>query len=137
MQRILEGLPGQVCNVDDILVFGETQKEHDERLEAVLERLEKANVNLNQEKYMFFQVKVEFLGHVVGKDGVQVDPSKVEAVSNMSESTDVGQLRRFLGIVNQVGRYMKDLADMTKPLRDLLSKNSSWLWGEAQQQAFT
>ena len=92
-------------------IFGETQEQHNERLEAVLTRLEEAHVTLNPEKWVYFLENVEFLEHVVGKDGVQVDSSKVEAVSNMSEPTDVRQLRRFLGIVNQVGQYIKNLED--------------------------
>ena len=136
MQRILEGLDGVECQVDDILVFGETQEQHDKRLIAVLERLADANVTLNLEKCKFSTDKVEFMGHVIGKDGMQIDPTKVEAVTQMGEPTDIAQLRRFLGMVNQVGKYIPNLADITKPLRDLLSKNNAWLWTEAQQKAF-
>ena len=136
MQRILEGLDGVECQVADILVFGETQEQHDKRLIAVLERLADANVTLNLEKCKFSTDKVEFLGHVIGKDGVQIDPTKVEAVTQMGEPTDIAQLRRFLGMVNQVGKYIPNLADITKPLRVLLSKNNAWLWTEAQQKAF-
>lgn len=103
---------------------------------AVLERLADANVTLNLEKCKFSTDKVEFLGHVIGKDGVQIDPTKVEAVAQMGEPTDIAQLRRFLGMVNQVGKYIPNLADMTKPLRDLLSKNNAWLWTGAQREAF-
>ena len=126
------------CQVDDIfnLVFGETQEQHDKRLIAVLERLADANVTLNLEKCKFSTDKVEFLGHVIGKDGVQIDPTKVEAVTQMGEPTDIAQLRQFLGMVNKVGKYIPSLADITKPLRDLLSKNNAWLWTEAQQKAF-
>jgi len=65
--------------VDDILVFGETQEQHDHRLADVLESLHHANVTLNEEKCNFSQDKVQFLGHVGGQDGVEVDPNKVEA----------------------------------------------------------
>ena len=136
MQRILEGLDGVECQVDDILVFGETQEQHDKRLIAVLERLADANATLNLEKSKLSTDKVEFLGHVIGKDGVQIDPTKVEAVTQMGEPIDIAQLRQFLGMVNQVGKYIPNLADITKPLRDLLSKNNAWLWTEAQQKAF-
>ena len=136
MSRILDGLPGQVCQVDDILVFGETQEQHDHRLADVLERLQKANVTLNVEKCKFSQDKVHFLGHVEGNGGVEVDPNKVEAISEMKAPTDISQLRRFLGVVNQVGGYVENLANLTQPLRSPLNKNSGWLWGMAQQQAF-
>ena len=60
---------------------------------------------------------------MISKNGVPVHPKKVEAITNMSEPTGVGQLRRFLGVVDQVGKYMENLAEMAKPLRDLLNKN--------------
>ena len=111
MSRILDGLPGQVCQVNDILVFGETQEQHDHRLADVLERLQKANVTLNVEKCKFGQDKVQFLGHVVGNGGVEVDPNKVEAISEMKAPRDISQLRRFLGVVNHVGGYVENLAN--------------------------
>lgn len=61
MQRILEGLEGVKCQMDDILVFGKTNEQHYSRLEAVLKRLEEANVTLNIDKCEFAKEKVEFL----------------------------------------------------------------------------
>ena len=72
----------------------------------------------------------------MGNVGVEVDPNKVEAISEMKAPTDISQLGRFLGTVTQVGGYLENLADLTQPLRSLLNKNSGWLWGMAKQQAF-
>ena len=66
MQRILEGLPGVECQMDDIIVYGANQVEHDERLEAVLVRLQEANVTLNADKCEFSKETVRFLGQLVG-----------------------------------------------------------------------
>ena len=124
------------CQTDDILVHGENQAQHDERLEAVLKRLEKANVTLNLEKCEFSKETVVFLGNLVGKHGIQVDPRKVSAVKDMKEPTDVSELRRFLGMANQLGKYIPHLASINQPLRDLLSQKNAWLWSDAQQDAF-
>jgi len=113
-----------------------TQEEHDERLNAVLKTLQDANVTLNEEKCEFSKDNVKFLGHIVGKDGIKIDPSKVTAIREMKEPSDVSELRRFLGMINQVGKYIPKLADLTKPLRDLLVKESAWLWDEKQREAF-
>ena len=126
-----------MCQVDAILGFGETQEQHDHRLVNAQERLQQANVTLNVEKCKFSQDKVQFLGNVVSKDGVEIDPDRVEAISEVIAPTDVSQLRRFLGVVTQVGRYVENPADLTQPLRCLLNKNSGWLWGMAQQQHLT
>ena len=78
---MLEGLPGVECRMDDIIVYGANQAEHDERLEAVLVRLQEANVTLNAEKCEFSKETVRFLGQLVGKDGIRADPSKIAADS--------------------------------------------------------
>ena len=122
--------------MDDILVFGNSYEQHDERLEAVLRRLEEHGVTLNLEKCEFAKENVEFLGHVIGKDGIQADPSKVEAIKRMKAPSDVSDLRRFLGMVNQMGKYLSNLAQTSKPLRELLTKDSAWLWDTAQKEAF-
>lgn len=136
MQRILEGLEGVVCQMDDILVHGATIEEHDERLEAVLKRLEEANATLNPEKCLFAQETVSFLGQLVGKNGIQADPAKVEAVNRMPQPTNVAEMRRFLGMVNQLGKYIPNLAEKSQPLRDLLSEKNAWIWESKQQEAF-
>lgn len=76
MAEILEGLPGVVNLMDDILVYGATQHEHDERLHAVLERLVKAGVTLNRAKCSFCVTRVAFLGYVVDSSGIRPDPKK-------------------------------------------------------------
>lgn len=71
----------------------------DSKTADVLKRLLHANVTLNVQRCTFSQNKVQFLGQVVGKDGVEVDPSKVEVISELKAPTDVSQLRRFQGMI--------------------------------------
>ena len=78
MMKILDGLSGVVCMMDDILVVGKDRKEHDERLEQVLIRLENAGLTLNKEKCEFGVSEVKFLGHVLNKEGISVDPDEGE-----------------------------------------------------------
>ena len=101
MNRVLEGLEDVVCQIDDILVYGPQQEAHDFRLDAVLERLEKAGVTLNREKCSFCQPQLKFFGH-----GVSADPDKTAAVLNMAAPTNVSELRRFLGMTNQLGKFL-------------------------------
>ena len=105
--------------MDDILVYGESQKAHDSNLRNVLERLQKAGLTLNKGKCKFFQQCVQLLGQVIDGSGVSPDPEKIKAIQDFSEPKDVPELRRFLGIVNQLSKFTKSLADMTKPLHDL------------------
>ena len=137
MNLILEGLDGMVCMMDDILVFGKDHDEHDNRLRKVLERLESANVTLNTSKCEFGKDTVKFLGHIIDDQGVRADPEKTEAIRGMAIPSSVSDLRRFLGMVNQLGKFSPKIAEMSQPLRELLSTKKTWLWGPQQESAFS
>ena len=135
MTQLLSNIPGVICDIDDILVSGCTQQEHDQRLKEVLQRLEGAGVTLN-DKCAFSQKSIKFLGHFLTKEGVQMDPAKVEAIQKLPRPHNVPELRRILGMLNFVQQFVPDLADQTRPLRELLKKDIQWTWGEAQERAF-
>ena len=80
-------------------------------------------------------LKIKFLGQVLGEEGIQPDPNKIAAIQKMKEPQNISDLRRFLGMVNQLSKFSPQLAEKTKPLRDLLSTKNQWLWGSSQQQA--
>ena len=107
-------------------MYGANQAEHKEGLEAVLVRLQEATVTLNPEKCELSKETVRFLGQLVGKNGIRADPSKIAAVKYLAERTDVHELRRFLGMVNQSGKYIPNLAELSHPLCELLSKKNAW-----------
>ena len=79
--------------IDDILVFGRTQEEHDRRLEAVLRRIQEAGGTLNREKCAFSTNSVKFLGQLVNAMGIRADPDKVIAILNMKEPTTISEVR--------------------------------------------
>ena len=135
MSEALSSMTGTVCMMDDILVHGRTQEEHDERLKKVLQRLTDMGMTLNAEKCMFAQPSVKFLGHVIDSEGIRPDPDKVTAISHFSTPTNVSDVRRFLGMVNQLSKFSPNLADLTQPMRELLVKANMWTWGEAQEMS--
>uniref|UniRef100_A0A3B1J669 ribonuclease H n=1 Tax=Astyanax mexicanus TaxID=7994 RepID=A0A3B1J669_ASTMX len=134
--EVTEGLEGVVCHMDDVLVWGQSQDEHDARLRSVLKKMETAGITLNTEKCSLSQREVKFLGHIISDSGVMPDPEKTAAVKDMPEPTNVSELRSFLGMVNQLGKFIPQLVEKDKPLRDLLSKKNCWLWGPDQVKAF-
>ena len=125
-----------VCQIDDVMVFGATRKEHDDRLFAVLQRLQAAGVTLNAEKCEFAKDEIQFLSHKVSKAGAQSDPQKIVAIVKMKPPSNITELRRFLGMINQCGKFSPNLAELTKPLRALLTKNSKWHWDEPQKDVY-
>ncbi len=125
-----------VCLIDDVLFHGKTQEEHDERLYVVLRRLQESGLTLNREKCIFSSSEVKFLCQILSEAGIRPDPEKVAAIQKLQDPNNVHELCRFLGMVNHLTKFTPNLADMTKSLRDLLSKESHWCWGEPQKTAF-
>ena len=136
MSKILHGLDGVLRLMDDVLVFGHAREEHDARLMAALERTEAAGVPLNTPNCEFAKDRLRFLGHIINKDGVRADPAKTTAVLQMKPPQNIAELRCFMGMVKQLGKFSPNLAELTQPLRLLLSQKHAWTWNEFQQTAF-
>ena len=80
MSQLLEGLEGVVCMMDDILIYGQNEVEHDRHVNAVLQRIRASGATLNEEKCHFAQKSIKFLGHLIDDSGVHPDPEKVKAI---------------------------------------------------------
>ena len=105
MNEILRGIEGAVCLIDDILIYGKTQSEHDQHLLSVLNRINKACLPLNKEKCVFNTTSINFLGQQIDNSGVKADPEKIHAVQELAPPTNVSELRRFLGMANQLSKF--------------------------------
>ena len=103
---------------------------------AVLECLKQARVTLNKDKCHFSVDRVTFLGHVIDHAGVDPDPKEVETIQLMGSPKSPSDVRRFLGMVTQLGKFTPSLAETSKPLCDLLSKKNAWCCEELQETAF-
>ena len=136
MDKELTGLQGVLCHMDDILVIGRNKEEHDERLVKVLQRLKDSGITLNPDKCLFSTSRLQYLGQVIDSDGIRKDPAKVKAITEVPEPEDVPDVRRFLGMVNQQMKFLPNLAEMTKPIQDLLKKDTEWIWDSPQKEAF-
>ena len=126
MSEILEGLDGVLCQIDDILIFGSNQHQHDIRLMAALDRIEKAGVTLNPTKCVFSRRQIQFLGHIIDQKGVHPDPDKTSAIHKMPKPENVSELRRFLGMINTFGKFSPHLSELSQPLLELLSTRNAW-----------
>ena len=108
-------MDGVICIVEDTLVHGGTQTEHDKRLDSVLARLSKANITLNPEKCKFFKHQLKFVGHNLSAHVIGPDTVKTIAIEKMQRPRSVSELRRF-----QPPREvrLKPISEKTRPLRD-------------------
>jgi transposase InsO family protein len=136
ISELFEGISGVSTVADDIIVWGSSKQEHDERLMQVLQRIREANLKLNREKCEFFQRELTFIGDRIGSDGVKVDPEKVKVIADMSQPTNKSELRSFLGMVNYLTKWIPNCAVKTAPLRELLHDNIEWVWQQPQDDAF-
>ena len=88
--------------MDYILVHGKTKEEHDSGLQEVLRRIQRSGLALNKEKCFISLPEVKFLGQVIDSEGIRLDPDKVSAIRQVPEPTNMGDVRRFLGMANQL-----------------------------------
>lgn len=136
LEQILAGCNGCMNFIDDIIVYGATQEEHDNRLNTVLKTLKFWNVTLNKDKCAIGVDKIKFLGHELSKDGIRPTHDKIQAVKQFRPPQNADEVRSFLGLVNYVGRFIPDLATVSFDLRILLRKDGKFVWGIKQQNAF-
>jgi hypothetical protein len=125
-----------VVYIDDILVFTDNLTLHRQLVARVLEKLRSNNLFIKPEKCRFEQSEVEFLGLIVGKDSIRMNPSKVEGVSQWPTPTKVKHVQAFLGLANFYRRFIQNFAKITRPLTLLTCKDAPWEWTEECQTAF-
>ena len=86
------------------------------------------NLRLNKDKVKRARTSVQFMGHLLTPEGLKADPGKIEAILAMPEPENAAALKRFLGMVNYLAKFMPHLSDMTEPLRGLDDKDVEWQW---------
>lgn len=136
MTKTLDGMEGVLTLLDDSVVYGRTEEEHDERLRKVLDRLSEKGIVLNKEKCEIGKTRIKFLGHVISDKGIEIDKDKISALVKFPTPNNVQQLRRVLGMSNYYLKFFPQLAAVTAPLRELLSKNSDWVWDSTHDNCF-
>ena len=132
MAKVMRNVNWKACVLfmDDILVFGRTVEEHDRNLDNNGLKVLPAKCSLLKEE-------VEFLGHIIDKNGIRTDPKKTEAMEKYPTPKNRKELQRFLGLCNYQRRFIKDFAKIARPLYELTSKKIiKFEWGETHEQAF-
>jgi len=122
--------------IDDILIFSKTKEEHIKHVRRVLKILLDNCLYCKLKKCEFFKEKVEFLGFVLSKDGIDMCESKIKAIKDWPVPTSVKEVQQFVGLANYYRRFVKDFATIAKPLHSLTKKNTKFVWTDSCQVAF-
>ncbi|GKA82179.1 reverse transcriptase domain-containing protein [Tanacetum coccineum] len=122
--------------IDDILIYSKSEEEHEVHLKTILDLLKKEKLYAKFSKCEFWLQEVQFLGHVVNRDGIHVDPSKVESVKNWKTLESSTEIRSFLGLAGYYRRFIENFSKIAKPLTLLTQKNKTYVWGDKQDEAF-
>ena len=116
MESLMQGLPGIVVYIDDILVTGKTPKEHLRNLDQVIHWLEQADATLKESKRTFAAPSVEYLGHIIDKDGLHPSEEKLQAIQLAPEPWNIIELKSFLGLLNYYAKFLPNLSVVFFPL---------------------
>ncbi|KAI3678514.1 hypothetical protein L6452_37809 [Arctium lappa] len=122
--------------IDDILIYSRSKEDHETHLRAILELLKCEKLYAKFSKCEFWLKEVQFLGYVVSKDGIKVDPAKIEAIKGWEALKSPSELRSSLGLVGYYRKFIQDFLRIATPLIALIRKNVKFVWTEAQKEAF-
>ncbi|GKB54627.1 putative nucleotidyltransferase, ribonuclease H [Tanacetum coccineum] len=122
--------------IDDILVYSKDKEEHEKHLNIILEFLKKERLYAKFSKCDFWLDSVQFLGHVIDRNGVHVDPAKIEAIRNWAAPTTPTEVRQFLGLAGYYRRFIEGFSLISKPLTKLTQKDKKYEWGKEEDEAF-
>ncbi len=136
MDRIIEQVPGSVCIADDIVVFGSSEKEHNDNLIQLLEVSKAEGLVFNSAKCTIGKTSISFFGSTYTTEGIKPDSKKIEDIKAMPTPQDKEDLQRFLGMINYIGSYIPHLAEKANILRDLLKKDVPFQWEADHQTAY-
>ena len=124
------------CYVDDLVVKTKDRENHPHDLRRVFERLQMHQLKINPLKCAFGVTSGKFLGFIVGKEGIEIDPDKVKAIIQMPPPRNLRELRGLQERLAYIKRFISNLSGRCQPFARLLKKDIPFIWDQACQNAF-
>src|SRR6266498_4374791 len=126
--------------LDDIIIYSQTFKEHKQHVKRVFQALREANLMIKLKKCKFVKQELRFLGHIISKDGIRIDPEKIAKMVSIPSPTNLKQLQFRLGLFSFYCKYIKGFSDITRPMYELTRKDNETLipfeWTDQKQRTF-
>ncbi|GJW28750.1 reverse transcriptase domain-containing protein [Tanacetum coccineum] len=122
--------------IDDILIYLKNKQEHEELLKLILKLLKKEELYAKLSKCEFWIPKVQFLGYVIDRQGIHVDPAKIKSIKHWASPMSPTEIRQFLGLAGYYRRFIEGFSKIAKPMTKLTQKKVKFKWGDKQETAF-
>ena len=135
MDQMVEDLDGVEVIMDDVIIAGD-ESTHDQRLHEFLERASAKGLKLNKEKCKIRQKEVPYLGYLLTAEGLKIDPQKIKAIHEMLEPKNKEDMKRLLGFIQFLSRYLPKLSTVDAPLRELEKSDVLFHWDYPQKESF-
>ena len=136
MTGVLKDLPFATAYLDDIIIYSSTPEEHLQHIKTVFEKLHHAKLSMKLSKCPFFTKEIQYLGHILGMEGIKPVPAKTEAIKAMHPPVNPKQVRVFLRLVGYYRKFIKNFAKVAKPLTMLTRMDVKFEWKETHHCAF-
>jgi hypothetical protein len=125
-----------VIYLDDITVYSDSDEQHLEHLKKVFQKCRKFDISLNLKKSHFRMQEGKLLGHIISKEGIKIDPSRVEGIMKINTPQSKKEVQSFLGKVNFLRRFILNLAEIIKHITSMLRKGNEIKWSPKSRRSF-
>jgi hypothetical protein len=122
--------------IDDILIYSKNEQEHEEKLRIVLQILRDQKLYAKFSKCDFYKDKIQYLGNIVSKEGIVVDPEKIKSIMDWPIPKDVSDIRSFMGITSYYQNFIEGFSKIAHPITSLQKKGTKFTWSEKCQESF-
>ncbi|XP_061717584.1 uncharacterized protein K02A2.6-like [Cydia pomonella] len=136
LEQLFSDLPHVGVFLDDIIITGSSTQAHVDNLYKVFERLQAYGLRIRKDKCAFFEESINYLGHVISREGVHTCPDKVRAIVNTPAPSTVSEVRAFVGMIMYYGKFIKNVSTLLTPLYNLLKTGTKFVWSASCQEAF-
>lgn len=138
MNTVLIGLKGikSFVYLDDIVIYGNSLEHHNQNLREVFQKLREHNLKLQPDKCEFLRNEVAYLGHIITDKGVQPNPDKIKAISEIKTPKEPKDIKSFLGLVGYYRKFIPQFSHIAKPLTTLLKKDQKFTWTSKCEESF-
>jgi hypothetical protein len=119
-----------------VTVFSQSDDEHLRHLRRVFEKCRRFGISLNPKKCLFGLEEGKLLGHIISKEGIRIDPSRIEAILKLDHPRNLKELQSFIGKINFLRRFIPNLAELLRNITNMLKKDAKVKWDSKSRQSF-